>query len=197
MAGLMPERDFRLITTCPLAKRLLAEINAQPGLWNTRTERRDSVGSPHRAMSDIWLRYNAIERLGPEFNNEHVPVNYPAWQALPAARKICFWLMAMVEGEMLGGVLITKIPPGGQILPHLDKGWHVEYYSKFYVSLSSAPGAVFATASQEICPKPGEVHLFDNRKLHWVDNQSEVDRISLIVCIRTNKEGFSSTLGKE
>jgi hypothetical protein len=183
--------DFTPIAHCRLVPQLLGELAAAPELWDQHNARKAAPGSPHTQMSDIWLRYNDPKNFGPRFNDEHLPVNYPAWHRLPSARRICFDLMALTEGEVLGGVLITKIPSGGAIAPHEDKGWHVGYYSKYYVCLGGAPGAIMATPDEELCPLPGQVHLFDNRKVHWVENKSLFDRITLIVCIRTNKEGFS------
>src|SRR4051812_26786925 len=154
---------------------LLAQLAAQPELWDAHRSRKDMPGGPHARMSDIWLRYNAPERLDPAdprgFNAEHVPIWYPAWRVLTAAQPIVFELMARVQGEMLGGILITRIPPGEVIDPHRDGGWHVEYYEKFYLALQSAPGADFVCEHdgclERLNPKPGDVHLFDNRKLHW------------------------------
>ena len=173
---------------------LLGELSARPDLWDAQTMRkRIGDSAPHAQMSDIWVRYNEISRVGPHFNDEHVPVWYPAWKALPSLHPILFGLMTLTEGEMLGGVLITRIPPGMGIGPHLDHGWHVEQYDKFYLSLQSEPGAMFwCDADNEreaLEPRPGEVWLFDNRKLHWVENRSAADRITLIVCIRTEKYG--------
>lgn len=175
---------------------LLAQISAHPELWDAQKSRKTRPSSPHIGMSDIWVRYNDLERAKPGFagfNDEHVPVWYPAWAALPALRPIIFDLMGQVEGEMLGGVLITRIPPGGTIAPHIDHGWHVEYYEKFYVSLQSEPGAEFwcnhGGVKEGLNPKPGECWLFDNRKLHWVTNESGKDRLTLIVCIRTEMFG--------
>lgn len=175
---------------------LLRQIDANPALWNANSSRKERAGSPHTAMSDIWVRYNSPERARPDFsgfNDEHVPSWYPAWHALPALRPIIFDLMAKVRGEMLGGVLITRIPPGCGISPHVDEGWHVEYYEKFYVSLQSGPGAEFCCSeggvTESLNPKAGECWLFDNRKLHWVVNDSGKDRLTLIVCIRTDLFG--------
>lgn len=172
---------------------LIAAIDAQPELWDSHRERKESDGSPHARMSDIWIRYNDKARYKDResFNAEHVPVWYPAWHALPELRPIIFGLMAAVDGEMLGGVLITRIPPGGGIAPHVDQGWHVEYYDKFYVSLRSDPGAEFwcdhGCIAEALNPKVGDIWRFDNRKNHWVENNSSTDRVTLIVCIRTDK----------
>ncbi|MDN8066333.1 aspartyl/asparaginyl beta-hydroxylase domain-containing protein [Burkholderia vietnamiensis] len=171
---------------------LVVAIDAHPELWDSHKERKTSDGSPHTGMSDIWVRYNDIRKYRDRqsFNDEHVPVWYPAYHALPEMRPILFDLMATVQGEMLGGVLITRIPPGAGIAAHVDEGWHVEYYDKFYVSLRSAPGAEFYCDEggvEVLNPKEGEIWRFDNRKNHWVENNSDRDRITLIVCIRTEK----------
>lgn len=171
---------------------LLAQIEAHPELWDAYSRRKTEPGSPHSRMSDIWIRYNDIKHLENRdphhFHDEHVPVWYPAWGALPALRQIIFDLMALVQGEMLGGVLITRIPARERIEPHIDHGWHVEYYEKYYVALQSESGANFWCEvdgeSEAVCPAPGECWLFDNRKLHWVVNDSGKDRMTLIICIR-------------
>lgn len=168
---------------------LLSQIDAHPELWGEFGWRKNIPHGPHGQMTDIWVRYNDIKNLGPKFNDEHDPVWYPAYDALPALKQIIYPLMAMVEGERLGGVLITRIPPGRGIAPHIDKSWHVDYYDKFYVQLKSRPGAIFCCGDDRLNPKPGEVWRFDNRKLHWVNNNSDDDRMTLIVCIRTKKYG--------
>ena len=87
---------------------------------------------------------------------------------------------------MLGGVLITRIPPDARIKPHTDASWHVDYYDKFYLSLQAAPGATFHTDTEAIEPKVGDLWRFDNRVRHWVTNDSRQSRVTLIMCIRTD-----------
>lgn len=162
----------------------------QPELFGVHTKRREGYDSPHAQMTDIWVRYNAYENLvkSPHtFNDEHDSVWYPAYHSLPELRPILFGLMSLVEGERLGGVLITKIPPGGSIAPHVDGGWHAQYYDKYFVPIQSDPGCVFGFEAGEIHAAPGEVYWFDNSRPHWVRNDSQRDRIAMIVCIRSHK----------
>ena len=190
--------NFQLLRQGLDVAPLVEQIEAQPELWNTQTMRTTFDGTSHGAVDDIWVRYNAWDRFDPEnpqaLAEEHVPVWYPAWHALPALKPLVFGMMAAFYGEMLGGVLITRVPPGKKILPHADRGWHVEYYDKLYLSLKSAPGANFvcrdALGAIEISsPRPGDLYLFDNRLLHWVTNDSDEDRMTLIVCLRTELWG--------
>jgi hypothetical protein len=191
--GAQRHRLFRKIGDVPVGD-LGAQLDAAPDLWDQHKRRKEAPGTPHARMSDIWVRYRDHRPFAASgdwrgFNDEHVPVWYPAWRALPALRPIVFGIMATVEAEMLCGVLITRIPPGLGIDRHADDSWHVQYTDKLYVSVRSAPGAIFgaedAAGVEELNPATGEVWLFDNRLSHWVDNRSGADRITLIVCVRT------------
>lgn len=169
---------------------LVGEIEKQPELWGQFGWRKEIPSGPHAEMTDIWVRYNSYDRISqPGFTSEHDSVWYPAYDKLPALKSIIFPLMEKVEGERLGGVLITKIPPKGTIKKHIDGGWHVNYYDKFYVSLKSKPGAKFICheGDEVLEPKVGECWRFDNRLPHSVVNESDEDRITLIICIRTEK----------
>ncbi len=159
----------------------------QPELFGRNRERGDSYDSPHSEMKDIWVRYNDRNNVVPGVDTEHDSVWYPEYYKLPELRPIVFWLMNHVQGERLGGVLITKIPPGGKIAPHIDRGWHAGYYEKYFIPIQNDDGAVFGFEDGVIAPKLGEVYWFRNDNLHWVENNSSRDRIALIVCIRSHK----------
>lgn len=173
---------------------LLIELHRHPELWNQYRFRKDIPGGPHSKMSDIWVRYRDIDkyrqRYGDDFsrfNDEHESVWYPAYYAIPQLRPIIFGLMSRVEGERLGGVLITRIPPGERIEKHVDAGWHVENFDKYYLSLKSGHGANFYCGDEHINPRPGDIYLFDNKIEHWVENNSDEDRITLIICIQSHR----------
>ena len=145
--------------------------------------------SPHKEMTDIWARYNSIENYNENntktFNQEHDSVWYPVIDKIPSVKKVIFDLMHVVDGERLGGVLITKLPANGHISRHTDAGWHAAYYDKFYVPILNNKGAVFGFDDGVIDPELGQAWWFDNSNPHWVDNESDTDRIAMIVCIRT------------
>lgn len=167
-------------------------LQRQPEIFDAYPERRIGDGSPHAEMTDIWLRYNDRRPYDEKksllgFNDEHDSVWYPASAKLPEARPIIFGLMARVEGERLGAVLITKLPPGGRIAPHIDPGWHAGYYDKYYVAVKNDPGAYFAFDDGRIAANTGDVYWFRNDVPHWVVNESNDDRIAMIVCVKHTK----------
>lgn len=175
-------------------QKLVNEINENPDLWNQHTLRTKDYGSPHREVSDIWLRYNSPNNFDPfnpeQFSDKHTSVWYPAVAKLPAFEKVLDDLLDKLEqrriGIELGGVLITKIPPGKRVFPHSDAGkWHADYYdTKVLILLESAPGQTFNYANESHEGIAGEVFFFNNAPEHWVINNSDVDRISLILATK-------------
>lgn len=171
---------------------LLMQLQDNPQLWNQNKERTDTTGRPrgaHSDVSDVWLRYRAKEELtsNESFNEPFFPcIWYPGYQTLTEVRPILQMLMAKVKGVALGGTLITKIPPGGQVRPHTDApSWHANYYrTKIYVTLQSNPDVVNFCEDEQVVFKQGEIWSFDNLKMHAVLNNGDSDRITMMTAIR-------------
>lgn len=167
---------------------LLLAVARQPHLWNQNTLRTQHPGTAHAEVDDIWLRFNEIPDGQPELVADATEcINYPAFAALPQARPLIFGLMAKVEGERLGRCMITRLKPGGRILPHEDMGAPATYYERYHVVLLSEPGCVFAAGDEKVHMRTGEVYWFDNTQTHEVWNNSQEDRVHLIVDIRAGK----------
>lgn len=166
------------------------QLAAHPELWNNFDIRTNHPASPHRELSDIFVRYNARENFTGDrhaFNEPHTPVWWSAAEKLPAARDIAIDLMRQLHGVELGMVLITKIPAGKICYPHVDTGWHARHYEKYAVQIASAPGQAFHVGEHLLSAKPGESYWFDNSITHWVTNESDEDRLTMIVCIRSGE----------
>ncbi len=165
------------------------QLEAHPELWNENPERKYANGSPHSQMSDIWLRFrDKSELLEPkDYFTQHLPVWYPAIEVLPEIRRIALDMMSLFRGEILGGILITRIPAKGEILPHDDRGgWHAEYYNtKIYIPLESNPGCINICEDDRVNMQAGEVWTFDNLKPHSVENNGDTERQTLIITMRT------------
>jgi len=177
-------------------ERLKEYLNRKPKLFDHYNMRRTAPGSPHSEMTDIWLRYKDVRphlESGDfsTFGDEHDSIWYPEFDKIPDVRRMCARLMYATKGTRLGGVLITKLPPGGKIKFHSDHSWHADYYEKFYVPIQNEEGATFSFRGltdgnplMAITPNEGEVWWFDNSEEHAVVNGSNVDRLAMIVCIR-------------
>jgi len=165
----------------------LAQIDAHPEVWNVIPFRTSAYGTPHLKVDDIWVRYNPWSNFDGDrakFNGPHDSEWYPEADKLPAVKDMVFQVMSLVRGERLGAVLITRIPPGGMVQPHVDGGWHAGYYEKFAIQLRGNPKQAFCFEETKLVTLPGDLFWFRNDIVHWVTNESDEERITLIICIR-------------
>ncbi len=189
LAALGPRlNNFEKIDVQVDTSLLLEQLVSADHLWNQNPERKLGETSPHAEMSDIWLRFRPKHELlsNEAYAEPHIPAWYPAAEILTEVKRIALDMMAHFRCVQLGGILITKIPPGGQIKPHDDRGrWHPEFFNcKIYIPLASNPGCRNICEGDSVNMKTGEVWTFDNLKTHSVENNGDTDRITLIISMR-------------
>lgn len=182
MTAPAPSR-IALLTTGINVAPLAAALRAHPELWNRDPARTAPPGSPHREIDDIWCRYGPPGTSGGE---PHYSVWYPAAGVLPVAG-YANSLMAELGGTALGGILITRVPPGGMVHPHTDTSWHAGFYEKFALQVESHADQAFHFEGQSLVTAPGDLFTFDNAHTHWVTNDSPKDRITALFCIRMER----------
>lgn len=178
-------RNFQLLTSNLEVTTLLNQINRQPNLWDENTLRTKHPGTAHSQVSDIWVWFNDIAPLlEDKVINDKEVIPYRAWKELPALRPIIFALMRQVEAVRLGRVIITRLPPGKEITPHVDMGAPAEYYSRFHLAIQCLPGNIFKIGDEEVSFRTGEIWWIDNKIQHSVINNSGDDRIVCIIDLR-------------
>lgn len=164
--------------------RLRDEIAHHPKVWDEFRWRTNHPRSPHRECSDIWCRYNALSNFGPRFNDEHESVWYPVVETLTEVPRLCDEILAHKPNYVLAGVLITKVPSGKCVYPHIDLGWHAENTEKIAVLVEGNAEQSFCFDDIAHRSEVGECFTFNNQARHWVENPSDIDRITLIACVR-------------
>lgn len=168
---------------------LLDQLERHPQVWNQIRMRTSHPRSPHREVSDIWVRYNALDNLVEgmsidAFNGPHESMWYPVLEHLPAAKELAENLGQKLGATALGGILITRLSPGCQVYPHIDRGWHAETYEKAAIQLKGCADQAFCFQDGELSAEDGESYWFHNTVPHWVRNDSDRERITLIVTFR-------------
>lgn len=165
---------------------VMLELHRQPELWDVDTHRQEYPGTPHAATKSVWVRYRPAGEIGglDSFREEHRNVFWPAWHKLPALRPLVFGLMTRVCAVELGSVLVTKLPPGGEVLPHSDRGgWAPSYFNtKAHVTLAGS--SLSMCEDETVRMVQGDVWTFDNLRLHSVRADGDTDRVCLIVSMR-------------
>lgn len=179
-------RHLQLIAQNLDVSNLLTQIGVKPELWGKDTYHRDFPNYPFTETETIYLRFNPDAKNFVHGGNKDV--HESEWMDgaihLPAARPFIFGLMAKLEAERLGRVIITKLKAGGSIFPHVDPEFMWGYWTRFHFSLQSAPGCICRCENEEVYMRPGEIWRFNNGVEHEVKNNSAVDRIHMIIDLK-------------
>jgi hypothetical protein len=163
---------------------LLNALQRQPELWNQHPIRTQHPGTAHSEVSDILVFFNDLDQVPGSIVDDREVVPFPAWEKLPQLRPIIFDLMRTVEATRLGRVIITKLPPGKTITPHVDGGAPATFYERYQLALQSLPGALFHIGDETVNFRSGDVWWIDNSTVHSVTNNSADDRIVVIADLR-------------
>ncbi|MFB9952030.1 aspartyl/asparaginyl beta-hydroxylase domain-containing protein [Rhizobium puerariae] len=163
---------------------LMNALQRQPELWDRFPIRTQHPGTAHAEVSDILVFFNSLDQVMEGVVDDKETIPFPAWAALPQLRTIIFDLMRTVEGVQLGRVIITRLPPGKTITPHVDQGAPATWFNRYQIALQSLPGALFHIGDETVNFRSGDVWMIDNQTEHSVVNNSTDDRIVCIVDIR-------------
>ena len=181
-------KNFRILADNVDVGPLMMQLQRQPNLWDENTLRTKHPKTAHGAVSDIWVWFNQIPKTESEVfkvADDRDAIPYKAWTALPALRPIIFALMRQVEAVRLGRVIITRLPVGKKITPHVDGGAPATYYQRYQIALQCLPGNVFRIGDEEVQFSTGQVWYINNTVEHSVINNSADDRIVCIVDLRS------------
>ena len=188
-------RNFMILATGMDITPIMLAVMRRPELWKEDTYLRDYPQGPFGDTETIMLRFpvkRVVEQEADlkaygESDEQHESIDYPAFKAIAEARPLVFALMARFQGERLGRVMINRVRPGGRIYPHADTPNHAAYYSRFHVVLQSSPGCDFRCGDEHMSFNSGDVFWFNNALEHEVINNSAIDRIHMIIDIRTSR----------
>lgn len=168
---------------------LLHQVYLHPELWNEDTVRTQHEGSPHHNCDDILLRFQWMGQFTDPPSTHVVDdpecIWYPAADVLTEALKLIFDLAHAVKAERVGRVIISRLPPGKSITPHEDGGAVASYYTRYQMPLQSAPGCIFECGGEQLQMQDGQVWYFNNKLTHSVINNSNTDRLAIIVDLKT------------
>jgi hypothetical protein len=104
-----------------------------------------------------------------------------------ALNAIITWLYYKVKGKELGRVSLIRLLAGKVINQHIDFGAYYQHYQRFHVPLITNPQVLFTGEHESLHLPVGHVYRLDNLQMHGVRNDSEQDRVHLVVDIRCTK----------
>ncbi len=176
-------RTFRYlgdVTTEPAYIQLIQH----PKLWNQNPLRTQHAGTMHAEVEDIWLRFNNIEGDLSNILNDLECQWYEAKEKLTKTVELIFQLAAKEKATRIGRCMLSRLSPGGRVYRHTDEGEYPQYYERYHIVLQGGPGNLFFCGDDYVEMLTGQIWWFQNLIEHEVYNNSDKDRIHLIVDLR-------------
>jgi len=175
---------FKLIADGIDTKPYLEEIEANFELWNVDTSRQEAVPK-QRETQTITLRAHADQASMDSRVRRVKPIGYrgePSAMAssLPRVNAFVDELVRGMNGTM-GRVVMTKLRPHGTIYRHTDDGLYWLLRDRYHLVLKSVLGSHFKSGGEEVRMKTGELWWFDPTVPHEAFNESDEDRIHVII----------------
>lgn len=78
-------------------------------------------------------------------------------------------------------ILIINLPAGKKIIPHKDLARKLQANNRIHIPIVTADGVIFTVNGESRHMKTGEIIEIANEKMHSVENNSDIDRIHLLV----------------
>lgn len=182
-------KAFELVSYGIDVSGIIAEIEANPELWNENTTRTAHEGSVHTQVDDILIRFNRPADSFDTGLNDTMCFWQSAFTKVPSAASVIYPLMFNILGEQIGRIIITRLPPGGEIAWHKDEGISSTFYQRFHLCLKNAEGAAFefqvGDEVKAVEPAVGDLFIVANQLPHRVINRSNEERWTMIIDIRT------------
>ncbi len=174
------ERVAEGIDTGPFTE----EIAANSELWSVDTSRQEKI-TTQRETETITLRSHAPQASLDSRVRRAKPIRYrgqPSTMSshFPLASAFVDQLVRSMDGAM-GRAVMTKLRPHGTIFPHTDDGLYWLLRDRYHLVLKSAAGSHFKAGGEEVRMREGELWWFDPTVPHEAFNESDEDRIHVIV----------------
>ena len=178
-------KNFKLIARGLAVDPLLCRILTNPELWDLERGRQQYPGSAHTQADAIILRWAEEQTLEAAFRDLDA-IDYPVIQQLMPeigrAYKATLDAIGVHPLADLGRVMITRLPPGAAIVPHVDEGLYADHYDRFHLCLQATPGAAqFSCGGETVWMFPGDLWWFNHKREHALKNTGLLDRIHLII----------------
>lgn len=84
-----------------------------------------------------------------------------------------------------GSIVLVKLKPKTNILPHTDGGWFVDTH-RVHVPIITHPDILFSLNGKKVHLKRGWIYELNNLVEHGVENPTDVSRVHLMVDLLPN-----------
>ena len=183
-------KNLKLVQSGIDTRPFLEEIEANPESWYGDTTRQDLI-TTQRDTKAIALRAHADTAAQDARVRRAKPFKYlgkpsPMAASFPHACNYVEELVGSMQGTM-GRAVLTNLRPQGKICPHIDDGLYWLLRDRYHLVIKSVKGSYFKVGGEEVRMQEGELWWFDPTVSHEAFNDSDQDRIHIIVDVMSKQ----------
>lgn len=178
---------FKLIRAGIDVAPYLAEIASVEGAWELNAGRktkikvqREADAIPIRGMQKSMAKGRAPRDVHEtRFTNTS--------EQFPKIRELLTSIAAELDSE-LSRARVVKLPSGGKVYPHVDRGEYYRARDRYHLVFKTAPGNTLSCGDETLHMREGELWWFDNQQEHAAENASNEDRIHFIFDLKKRQK---------
>lgn len=91
--------------------------------------------------------------------------------------------LEVIHNGFRGNVLLIKLLAGQNIPKHVDGGEYLNSARRHHLPIITSDGTMFGVGDSELNMQEGDCWEINNARTHYVTNNSEVDRVHLLIDI--------------
>ena len=161
-------------------------------LWKISNHRQTTTHAL-RFTEAIHLRY--LKDLPPNVNtiqsNQYMSVVPAKTAEIPIFKKAMEWfeqtILATGANQVeVGRAFVSKLAAKSKIDLHIDQGRYFSYYDRFHFTVTAANNNIFFIREENCILDIDSLYWVNNHVPHWLENQSDQDRINFIIDARVS-----------
>jgi hypothetical protein len=184
--------SFKISTNIDLGNKLRNYFSdpATDFLWKISTHRQ-TVTQALRFTESIHLRH--LKDLPPGSNtlqaNQHMIVAQSKIAEFPIFKKSIEWFDQALKSTgaqtiEFGRIFVSKLKANSTVDLHSDSGKYFSYYDRFHYTVTAAEENIFSIRDENCILEVDSLYWVNNHVPHWLENQSNKDRINFIIDAR-------------
>ena len=181
-------KHFKLHRKSVDIEPILSEIRAHPTAWTEQTGRQSGIDVQGETNSIPLRGLRRSKIMGRRRRDVHETRYTSLAGRFPRTMALIEGFAEELSGE-LGRAKLARLPSGGRVLPHVDRGEYYACRDRYHLVVDSLGGSVLQAGDEEVSMHPTELWWFDNKAIHSARNESPHPRTHLVFDLKPKVSG--------
>lgn len=173
------ENHFNIVKDFDIQDLIQDTLSLSEDDWNLDVSRQSSPNNVHKMTQCYFVNDFPLTWNGKEYPIQRKAPNDIIYNRI---KSITDDLEKVFEGRV-GRSMLVKLLPRCSIAPHNDIGYYLRSVHRCHIPVVTNDNVIFGLGDLRMNMKVGTCYEIDNKNKHYVENNSDLDRVHLIVDI--------------